>query len=743
MGVAQELDSPLELPFQLNQSETRDALAVSYAALKSMVQDSPFGIYAVDAEFKLALVSKGAQKVFKNVHPLIGRDFAEILRCIWPEPFVSKAIAIFRYTLETGEAYHAPTTVERRQDIDAIESYDWKVERIILPTGRIGVICNFYDLSERENYDKKLRQSEETLKLAISVAGLGICKIDYLNDTITLDDVAAKIFQLPANTAVERAALHSRFHPNDVAEMQAAIAQALNPIGTGDLAVEHRIVLPDASIHWVSAREKIAFEKQDVDKAPRPVSGLMVLRDITCAMEVQKRLQTSETLFKETFENAAVGIAHVGLDGSWLTVNDKLCSILGYSREELTSKTFQDVTHPEDLMRDVEQAQKMRDGTIKTYTTDKRYLKKDGQPIWVGLTVALQRDVKGAPQYFVTVIRDISEHIYLTEALEESRAHLRHAARSVRLSYVIFDLMRNQTRASDNHDSVMGFTIPGIVDGAETEYVSKIFLEHVVEADRQRVNENLLQELGGNIVPKIEYRVIGDDGKERWIESRSSVETAPKGRLAQIFTTCIDITEQKNTEERIRQLMYEVNHRAKNLLTVVQAVARQTAKSGEPSTFVDRLSDRIAGLAASQDMLVSKEWKGVAVADLARAQFRGFSDQVGTQIVIDGPELNLLPSAAQAIGMALHELATNACKYGSLSLLEGRVILSWQISGGAFLMTWVESGGPKVVAPKSHGFGQKVIVQMAQSSLSGSAEIEYLPTGLLWKLQSPTGSTLT
>ena len=158
MGVAQELDSPLELPFQLTQSETRDALAVSYAALKSMVQDSPFGIYAVDAEFKLALVSKGAQKVFKNVHPLIGRDFAEILRCIWPEPFVSKAIAIFHYTLETGEAYHAPTTVERRQDIDAIESYDWKVERIILPTGRIGVICNFYDLSERENYDTKLRQ---------------------------------------------------------------------------------------------------------------------------------------------------------------------------------------------------------------------------------------------------------------------------------------------------------------------------------------------------------------------------------------------------------------------------------------------------------------------------------------------------------------------------------------------------------------------------------------------------------
>jgi two-component sensor histidine kinase len=196
---------------------------------------------------------------------------------------------------------------------------------------------------------------------------------------------------------------------------------------------------------------------------------------------------------------------------------------------------------------------------------------------------------------------------------------------------------------------------------------------------------------------------------------------------------------------RIRQLMYEVNHRAKNLLAVVQAVARQTAKSGEPITFIERLSDRIAGLAASQDLLVLTEWKRIQISDLVKAQLHGFSDQVGTRIVFDGPALRLLPPATQAIGMAIHELATDALKYGSLSNLTGTVQLSWELLGekrDQFSMTWTELGSPKFTPPIVHGFGQKVIIQMVQSSLNGRAEIKYLSTGLIWNLQSPVESTL-
>lgn len=142
-----------------NQREA--AMLAAHDTFRQLVERSPFGVYVVDANFNLVQVSAGAQKVFENVRPLLGRDFAEVLRLIWPEPFAGEAIRLFRYTLETGESYHAPSTVEQRRDSGDVESYDWKIERITMPDGRYGVVCHFYDLSERQRYEQALRESEE------------------------------------------------------------------------------------------------------------------------------------------------------------------------------------------------------------------------------------------------------------------------------------------------------------------------------------------------------------------------------------------------------------------------------------------------------------------------------------------------------------------------------------------------------------------------------------------------------
>jgi hypothetical protein len=122
-----------------------------------LIERNPFGVYLIDADFKLREVSLGAQKVFANVKPLMGRDFAEILRLVWPEPFASEAIARFRHTLDTGEAYAAPSTLHKRQDTNDVEAYDWRIERVLLPDGRFGVVCYFYDLSERQRWETQLR----------------------------------------------------------------------------------------------------------------------------------------------------------------------------------------------------------------------------------------------------------------------------------------------------------------------------------------------------------------------------------------------------------------------------------------------------------------------------------------------------------------------------------------------------------------------------------------------------------
>lgn len=121
----------------------KDALHAAHDSFKYLVTNSPFGIYAVDSDFRLSIISQGAQKTFSTVHPLIGRNFAEILRQLWPEPLASEAIGHFRRTLATGAAYHAPSAVERRQDRKEIEAYGWKIERVVLPDGRPGVVYHF------------------------------------------------------------------------------------------------------------------------------------------------------------------------------------------------------------------------------------------------------------------------------------------------------------------------------------------------------------------------------------------------------------------------------------------------------------------------------------------------------------------------------------------------------------------------------------------------------------------------
>ncbi len=217
------------------------------------------------------------------------------------------------------------------------------------------------------------------------------------------------------------------------------------------------------------------------------------------------------------------------------------------------------------------------------------------------------------------------------------------------------------------------------------------------------------------------------------------------GVVTLLVPSGLDITERKRSLHHIQLLMGEVNHRAMNLLNVVQAVARQTARDGDPVTFVTRLTERISSLAASQDLLVQSEWQGVDVLDLVTAQMAHYKDLFATRVRFDGPKARLQPAAAQGVGMALHELATNAGKYGALSNSEGRVRVSWGVTADTppmFKMQWMEDGGPAVAPPTRKGFGQKVIGSMVAQSVNGHADIEYRQTGLAWTLTAPVANTL-
>jgi PAS domain S-box-containing protein len=241
-----------------------------------------------------------------------------------------------------------------------------------------------------------------------------------------------------------------------------------------------------------------------------------------------------------------------------------------------------------------------------------------------------------------------------------------------------------------------------------------------------------------------EYRLRWRDGTVRWVEANALADfegDGPDRRVVSFGGTVQNITERKEREEKEHLLMREVNHRAKNMLSVVASIAHQTA-ARNPDDFVERFSERIQALSANQDLLVRSEWSGVDIADLVRAQLAHFADLIGSRIALRGPKLRLNPASAQAIGLALHELATNAGKYGALSDSRGRVDISWGTADGALTMSWSERDGPPVSAPRQRGFGSIVVEAMAERSVGGEVHLDYAASGVAWRLTCPAANAL-
>ena len=238
-----------------------------------------------------------------------------------------------------------------------------------------------------------------------------------------------------------------------------------------------------------------------------------------------------------------------------------------------------------------------------------------------------------------------------------------------------------------------------------------------------------------------ELKIRTKDGRERlWSFVTSPQATQSDGR--RLFV-CVaqDVTDQKAHEEQIHLLMSEISHRARNMLSLVQAIARQTA-ARESEGFIERFTERIQALAANQDLLVQNEWHGIDVEDLVRAQLAHFADLVGSRITVHGSAVRLNAAAAQAIGLALHELATNAGKYGALSVDAGRVDVGWRLDGDMFAMSWTERKGPPVSRPKRRGFGSTVIDAMVRQTVNGEVHLDFIPSGVTWTLTCPAANAL-
>ena len=479
-----------------------------------------------------------------------------------------------------------------------------KGQAAVLNTSNAMLVSSNRSLDDRIALQSgKLQLSQAQHEFALDASGLGEWSLDAQSDQSVRSARHDQIF------GCEAAPSHwgfTEFIDHVVAEDQAAVkaSYAATLASGADWQFECRIKRGnDAAIRWI----EVSARRYDAAGGRPQLVGLV--SDITDRKRQAEVLRDSEQRFRSTFENAAVGVAHVGLDGSWLSVNGKFAEMVGYSTEELLCRTFQDITHPQDLAADLGNVQQVLTGDIQSYSMDKRYIRKDGSILWAALTVALQRDASGAPAYFISIINDI--------------------------------------------------------------------------------------------LPR------------------------------------------KRAEEHQHFLMRELSHRTKNLLAIIQSMSTQTAKSSASiEEFGDRFGQRLQALAASHDLLIDGNWSGADLKALVSRQLSSFADPGDPRLTLSGPAVTLTTESAQSIGLALHELATNAVKYGALSCPAGTVAVWWALDDASVTprllhLSWTERGGPTVTSPSRSGFGRTVIERLTAAALSGKVILQYPPEGAVWHLDVP------
>jgi PAS domain S-box-containing protein len=283
-----------------------------------------------------------------------------------------------------------------------------------------------------------------------------------------------------------------------------------------------------------------------------------------------------------------------------------------------------------------------------------------------------------------------------------------------------------------------------ILGYSEAELLTKTFQEitHPKDLEPDLALANSL--LAGEIERfEMEKRYLKRTGEIIWADLTASILRDADGEPLNFISVVADIGARKQTEERLNFLLGELAHRSKNLIAVILAAVRQIgARASSVDEFQTDLIDRLLTISGAQDVLVRQDFVGAPVADLIMGQLSTFVTPADPRLKLHGPHLVLDAASTHALGLAMHELATNACKHGALSSAEGEVVVTWDAIGPdgdqeRFIMSWTERGGPRVEPPGRRGFGRRVIEQMLASSLGGEVELSFEPEGLVWRLDAP------
>jgi PAS domain S-box-containing protein len=453
------------------------------------------------------------------------------------------------------------------------------------------------------------------------------------------------------------------------------------------------------------------------------------IEDISERASVEDKLHHAETRLQRIFSQSPAGIIEADATGRITLVNPAFRSMLDYSEAELLEKTIFDLTHPDSMPQTLAAVEQLKAGD-EGVIVEKNYVRRNGSSASALSNVSALRAENGEFIGVAAIVTDVTQRLEAEVRLRESEARLRKILDGTLAFVGVLRLDGTLLEANT--------TALAAADLARADVIGKKFWEcdwwSHDPAVALKLQEAVARAAAGEVVRYDEVIRIRDNGRLT-IDFMLTPYTAEDGTIQLLVPSGVDITERKKQEAMLRELMREVNHRSKNLLSVVQAIARQMPEV-EPKIYKRELGLRLQSLAASQDILVNSGWQRVQMSAVLLSQLEHFQNLVGKRIFLSGPDLMVTPAATQAFSMAVYELTTNATKYGALSNDSGIVELSWHIaheeSSPRLHFNWQERGGPEVAQPSRAGFGSKVLMHLVPGLVNGKSTATYDPAGFEW-----------
>jgi PAS domain S-box-containing protein len=591
--------------------------------------------------------------------------------------------------------------------------------------------------AERRAHVAALKDSNRRLQLALDCAELGTWSF-HLKTGLFENDVRDRRIHGHGLQLQTLGQMRSQVHPEDLANLDGAFL-SLGRVD-GSCRAEYRLAPRINKEH--NGRERwVALQGGVVrDTGGHPAQLLGVTRDITERKHAEARLQESERALRELLGALPAAIYVTDMAGRITYCNEGAINLWG-ARPKLGEDRWSDFSR---LYHADGRPMTLEDCPTQMALVQGRAVRgreailerADGLRIPIIPYPTPLRDATGAIIGVVNMTVDISERKKAEQALAERNAQLALAGRAALVGSYAYDVSTEEMQISEGYAAIHGLP-ERTTETALTQWRERVHPEDLgrVEGFRDQIFANRRKEY------TLEYRIIRPDGEVRWIERRSSISYGGDGRPERVIGVTIDVTGRKRAEERQRILVAELDHRVKNALATVSSVISQSAVgSGSVANFVAALDGRIRSMATTHELLSSSSWQGISLAELVRRELAPYA--TGHNSETKGPEVVLRPEAGQATALVLHELATNAAKYGALSTKDGRVSIRWhrRMNGqprSSLVLEWQEMDGPPIVATGKPSYGTSTIRELIPYEFGGTVDLVLAPDGVRCRLELP------